>query len=122
MKPICQKCHTPLETNAKFCVWCGVRLPESTITPPATSACADEILCANCGKPFYPDSEFCIYCGVKKASAASTAPEALAPAEKTASALVMPNTHTAEPVAEPRASMPTQSTANNFSTADDFDN
>ncbi|MBR3679321.1 MAG: hypothetical protein IKL87_03885 [Oscillospiraceae bacterium] len=27
------KCNTPLEVNAKFCVWCGIRLPESPESP-----------------------------------------------------------------------------------------
>lgn len=123
MKPICQKCHTPLEANAKFCVWCGIHLPESVIVSvSAASACAAEQLCVNCGKPFYPDSEFCIYCGVKKSGAAPTTPEIALPAEKTASALVLPNPRTGELIAEPMVSVHPQSTANNFSTADDFDN
>lgn len=120
MQSVCPKCNTPLETNAKFCVWCGVRLPESIVTPLPASSCAVEDSCTNCGKPFYPDSEFCIYCGAKKATSASTSSDTLAAAEK-ASSLVLPKPHTAATVPEPKVLPPQHSTTGSFSAANDFD-
>lgn len=123
MKPICKECNTPLEANAKYCVWCGVRLPESVIPPlSATSACATENLCTSCGKPIYPDSEFCIYCGAKKAIASSTSSDTPSVTEKTASSLVMPTSHAKKTISEPSVLQPKQLTASSFSAADDFDN
>ena len=52
--PVCAKCGTPLNHNAKFCLECGAK-----VTPPLAE---NEMLCPSCGAKV-AKGKFCLECG-----------------------------------------------------------
>lgn len=56
---VCPNCGKKLDTNAKFCVYCGTAINRSEAPAPKMSG----KICASCGTPLEEDAAFCTNCG-----------------------------------------------------------
>lgn len=67
---VCQSCHAPLKSDAKFCTKCGA-LVTAAPQPDAASA---KIVCKNCGAELAPGAKFCDKCGTPVSAELAPAP------------------------------------------------
>ena len=68
----CPNCNKELKPGAKFCVFCGTKVPEQ-----ATVVSHNSNICPKCSKEIKPGAKFCVFCGHKlDNNATNTSPTA----------------------------------------------
>ncbi len=104
----CPKCNRELENDAKFCVYCGERIPEAPAAAPAM------IFCTNCGTKTNAGSAFCENCGARIDDSVPVAAPVAAAAATAATAAAVSATPEAAAVEAPAAAPKTAKPAFKF--------
>lgn len=59
----CLDCGEPVDSDDRFCYYCGERLVGKENESGSESAGPSQLYCTDCGEPAESDDEYCYCCG-----------------------------------------------------------